>query len=159
MRSCVCAQDHMSDFLQPRGLQPSRLLSPWNFPGKGIGVGSHALLRRNFSIQGLNLRPLHCRWILYHWTTWKAHQNIYIYIWMPKSVHDFWSYWALRGEQDLENREERTLAPVQGGFGGFLGVGSRGWKVNKGQRTIFFYSEKYQVKESWVSPQMMGMTR
>ena len=29
--------------LQPHGLQPARLLCPWNFPGKNIGVGCHFL--------------------------------------------------------------------------------------------------------------------
>ena len=27
------------------GLQPTRLLHPWDFPGKSTGVGSHCLLR------------------------------------------------------------------------------------------------------------------
>ena len=30
--------------LQPRGLQPTRLLRPWDFPGKSTGVGCHCLL-------------------------------------------------------------------------------------------------------------------
>ena len=30
---------------QPRGLQPTRLLCPWDFPGKSTGVGCHCLLR------------------------------------------------------------------------------------------------------------------
>ena len=34
----------MSDFLQPHGLQPTRLLRPWDFPGKSTGVGCHCLL-------------------------------------------------------------------------------------------------------------------
>jgi len=29
---------------QPHGLQPSKLLCPWDFPGKSIGVGCHCLL-------------------------------------------------------------------------------------------------------------------
>ena len=29
----------------PHGLQPSRLLRPWDFPGKSTGVGCHCLLR------------------------------------------------------------------------------------------------------------------
>ena len=29
----------MSDPQRPHGLQPSRLLRPWDFPGKSIGVG------------------------------------------------------------------------------------------------------------------------
>ena len=53
-------------------LQPTRLLCPWNFPGKNTGVGCHALLQRIFPTQGLNPRLLHCRWILYHWATLEA---------------------------------------------------------------------------------------
>ena len=29
---------------RPRGLQPPRLLRPWDFPGKSTGVGCHCLL-------------------------------------------------------------------------------------------------------------------
>ena len=43
----------------------TRLLCPWNFPGKNIGVGSHSLLQGIFPIQGLNPSPLHCSQILY----------------------------------------------------------------------------------------------
>ena len=35
----------MSDSSQPYGLQPTRLLRPWDFPGKSTGVGCHCLLR------------------------------------------------------------------------------------------------------------------
>ena len=35
----------MSNSLQPHGLQPTRLLHPWDFPGKSTGVGCHCLLR------------------------------------------------------------------------------------------------------------------
>ena len=35
----------MSDFQRPQGLQPSRLLHPWDFPGKNTGVGCHCLLQ------------------------------------------------------------------------------------------------------------------
>ena len=35
----------MSDSSQPHGLQPTRLLHPWDFPGKSTGVGCHCLLR------------------------------------------------------------------------------------------------------------------
>ena len=34
-----------SDPQRPHGLQPSRLLHPWDFPGKSTGVGCHCLLR------------------------------------------------------------------------------------------------------------------
>ena len=35
----------MSDSSLPRGLQPTRLLHPWDSPGKNTGVGCHFLLQ------------------------------------------------------------------------------------------------------------------
>ena len=35
----------MSDSLRPHGLQPTRLLHPWDSPGKSTGVECHCLLR------------------------------------------------------------------------------------------------------------------
>ena len=51
----VCVSSVMSNSLQPHGLQPTRLLCPWNFPGKITGVGCHFLLQGLFLTQGLNL--------------------------------------------------------------------------------------------------------
>ena len=34
----------VSDSSQPQGLQPTRLLCPWDFPGKSTGVGCYRLL-------------------------------------------------------------------------------------------------------------------
>ena len=51
--------------LAPHGLWPTRLLCPWDSPGKNIGVGSHSLLQGIFPTQGSNLGLLHCRQILY----------------------------------------------------------------------------------------------
>ena len=50
----------------------TRLLCPWDFPGKNTGVGSHALFQGIFPTQGSNsqfLRLLRCRRILYSWAT------------------------------------------------------------------------------------------
>ena len=49
--------------LQPHGLSLSRLLSPWDSPGKNNGVGCHSLLWGIVLTQGSNphlLCPLHC---------------------------------------------------------------------------------------------------
>ena len=51
----------MSDPLWPLGRQPTRLLSPWNSPGKNTGVGCHFLLQGIFPTQGSNPGLLHCR--------------------------------------------------------------------------------------------------
>ena len=44
----------MSDSSGPHGLQPTRLLHPWEFPGKSTGVGCHCLLWKS-SVSKLNL--------------------------------------------------------------------------------------------------------
>ena len=36
-----------SDSYRPHGLQPTRLLRPWDFPGKNTGLGCHCLLQRD----------------------------------------------------------------------------------------------------------------
>ena len=54
----------MSDSLQPHGL-PTRVLCPWDSPGKSTRVGGHALLQGIFATQGLNPGLLHCSWFLY----------------------------------------------------------------------------------------------
>ena len=56
----------MSDSLQPHGLQPTRLLCPWDFPGKNTGVGCHFLFQGIFPTQGSNPGLPCCRQTLYH---------------------------------------------------------------------------------------------
>ena len=55
----------MSNSLWTYGLQPTRLLCPWDFSGKNIGVGGQALLQI-FPTQGLIPGLLYFRRILYH---------------------------------------------------------------------------------------------
>ena len=50
--------------LRPHGLEPTRLLCPWNFPSKNTGVGCQTPLQGICPMQGLNPRLLpllHCR--------------------------------------------------------------------------------------------------
>ena len=61
--------------LQPHALWSSRLLCPWDSPGKNTGVGCHFLLQRIFPTQGLNPGLLHCRQILYCWDATEALLN------------------------------------------------------------------------------------
>ena len=42
----------VSDSLWPHGLQPTRLLHPWESPGKNTAVGYHFLLQGIFPTQG-----------------------------------------------------------------------------------------------------------
>ena len=52
------------------GLQPTRLLCPWDFSGKNTGVGRHTLLQGIFPTQELKL-GLFC---LLHWQMSSLHQ-------------------------------------------------------------------------------------
>ena len=64
---CTCARTHVhsvvSDSLCPHGLKFTRLLCPWNFPGKNTGVDCHFLLQGIFLVQGWSL----CLSCLLHW--------------------------------------------------------------------------------------------
>ena len=67
LRFGVCVSHSvMSSYLPPHGLYPTRLLCPWNSPGKNTQVGCYFLLKGIFLTQGLNPGLLHCRQILYH---------------------------------------------------------------------------------------------
>ena len=56
----------MSDCSRPHGLQPTKLLCQWDFPGKSTGVGCHCLLQGLCYLQ-LNTVPNQYR--CYHWST------------------------------------------------------------------------------------------
>ena len=64
--SCVC------------GLWPTKLLCPWDFPGKNTGV-CHCLLQVIFPTQGCLLWLWICRRILYDRATQEAHRNGRLY--------------------------------------------------------------------------------
>ena len=68
VHACMLSCSVMSDSLRPIGLQPTRLLCLWDFPGKSTVVGCHFLFQGIFPIQGSNpclLCLLNCRQILY----------------------------------------------------------------------------------------------
>ena len=45
----------VSDSSRPNGRQPTRLLRPWDFPGKSTGVGCHCLLRLKMLVGWIKL--------------------------------------------------------------------------------------------------------
>ena len=60
----------LPDSLWPRGLQPTRLLCPWDFPDKDSGVHCHFLLQGIFPTQRSNPDLLHCRQFFTDRATW-----------------------------------------------------------------------------------------
>ena len=61
--SCCLVDKWGLTLCDPPGLQPTRLLFPWDFPGKNTGVSCHFLLQGFFPTKGSNLCLLH----LLHW--------------------------------------------------------------------------------------------
>ena len=76
----------MPNSLGPHGLQPTRLLCPWNFPCKDTGVGGHFFLQGIFPTQGSNLGLLYCRQILYQLS---SKGSIKLYFTSNKNLHIF----------------------------------------------------------------------
>ena len=54
LRVCVLSHSVVSDSFQPHGLQLTRLLCPWDSPGKNTGAGCQFLLQGTFPTQGWN---------------------------------------------------------------------------------------------------------
>ena len=53
----------MSDSVRPHRRQPTRLLRPWNFPGKNTGVGCQCLL--HFSLLAMNIPKMKfIKWVV-----------------------------------------------------------------------------------------------
>ena len=50
----------------PYGLQPTRVLCPWDFPGKNTGVGCHCLLQGSSQLRARTFISCIGRQILYH---------------------------------------------------------------------------------------------
>ena len=66
----------VSDSVGSHGLEPTRLLHPWDFSGKSTGVGCHFLLLGLFLTRWIKLMspvsPALAGGFFYHWATWKA---------------------------------------------------------------------------------------
>ena len=74
----------VSNSLQPHPpLSPTRLLCPWDFPGKNVGVGSPSLLQGIFPNQGSNPGLLHSRQILNLRGTKEAPGDHYFLVFIP----------------------------------------------------------------------------
>ena len=93
---CACSViSVVSDALWPYGLWPTRLLCPWDSPGKNTGVGCHFFLQGIFPTQGSNPHLLHYRWILYCWAIREVQSHQLIFLKGPfhsqlKILHDCW---------------------------------------------------------------------
>ena len=79
----------MSHSSQPQGLQPTRLLCPWDFPGKNTGVGCHFLLQGIFLTQGSSSSLLS----LLHWQVGESNGTLLQYSCLENPM-DGGAWWA-----------------------------------------------------------------
>ena len=80
MHACALSGSVMSNSLQLLGLWLTRLLCPWDSPGKNTGMGCYTLLQGIFLIQGSN----HVSCISGRFLTCWATREEYIYIYICK---------------------------------------------------------------------------
>ena len=91
---CVCVScSVVFDTLQLQRLQPTRLLCPWDSPGKNTGMDCHSLLQRIFSTQGLNPSLTHCRQVLHQMTALNTR--------VAKETKERWVYKLAKGKKPV----------------------------------------------------------
>ena len=119
----------VSDSLWPHGLQPSRLLHPWDFPGKSTGVGCHCLLHlcvskvpqiscsafSSFKARTLYIQPLFSKSIMLTFTQCR-HKEPGFWKWSHLVTGGEWvrclrKHWGLEADLLLVNRTWCDLPP------------------------------------------------
>ena len=84
----------MSDSLQPHGLQPAKLLCPWDFPRKNTGMRCHVILQVIFTQVSNPYLMNFLRWQVdfYHAPPGKPHS-----LWCATStfIEGTWALWIL----------------------------------------------------------------
>ena len=108
---CVLSHSVVSDSLRPFfWLELTRVLCPWDFPGKNTGVGCHFLLQWIFLTQELKLRLL---WILY-WQvdSWPAEPSE-----MPRSSHFSFPFSQVKCPLLVPGGRGKFLSPEAGLLG------------------------------------------
>ena len=85
LSECCCSvASVVSDSLQPMDCSPTRLLCPWDSPGKNTGVGCCALLHGIFPTQESNpylQHLLHCRQFISPLTTCSQDAIVNVCLW------------------------------------------------------------------------------
>jgi len=85
----------VSDSVWPHGLPPTRLLHPWDFPGKSTGVGCHCLLQPKWlqsrKTELVILSPyMHTQTDCHDWMVFCFHysgQRGCFWIWVDAQIH------------------------------------------------------------------------
>ena len=83
---CVCACSVVSNSLWPYELQPSRLLCPWDFPGKSPEVGCHSPLQDIFQTLGSNPMALASPMLAGEFFTTESPGKPILWCWCKKRI-------------------------------------------------------------------------
>ena len=89
----------MSNSLQPHGLYPTRLLCPWDSPGKNTGVGCHDLQGSSWPRDGTMVSHIAGRFLIV-WT-YNATINIHVqvcmwaYVFISLGRYLEWNCWVI----------------------------------------------------------------
>ena len=75
--SVTVSRSIVSNSLQPHDLELTRLLCPWDSPGKNIGVGMPFSCSGDLAAQGLYPALLHCGKILYRLSYNKSNREVF----------------------------------------------------------------------------------
>ena len=129
----------MSNSLWPHGLKPSRLLSPWGFPGKNTGVGWHFILQGIFPTQGSNSGLLHCRQTLYR----LSHQGRAMFF------HNYLEKKKIKTSSSLVNTVSVSLRFVLGRKHFHLIV--YGEKILANQLLIMISKSEWDLTQNWLN--------
>ena len=105
----------MSNSLWPHGLQPTRLLCLWDYPGKNSGMGCHSLPQGIFPTERSSLGLLNCRQIF----CYMSHQGSHILpnpskmsLLLLNTKGTFWPTQPTLNMQQLSRRYDFWLYPL-----------------------------------------------
>ena len=112
----MCACSVTPNSLWPQGLYPTRILCPWNFPGKNTGVGYHFLLQGIFLSQGSDLHLMNW-WVdslpLYHpGSNSRAWLSASPCEWCPVALGGLWCF-PSSGELFLQRQKAQSQKTAQ----------------------------------------------
>ena len=101
----------VSDSSRPRGLQPTRLLCPWDFPGKSTGVGCHCY--QWLILQYLQLRLLDFPFLFERYFCWIYNSmSAVLFLSALENIKELPSFWA-----SVVFKEKCTSIPIVSFYG------------------------------------------
>ena len=154
----------VSDSSRPHGLKPTRLLHPWDFPGKSTGVGCHCLLQAHTSPQQIwrgelkegkklgGLAVVNKEFMALHWMTCDCLSKTELLLGKKRSLSA--SHWAWLSIRALELTLLASHLYFNWNFCLVIFTKTREDKRNKTQRG---WERKDVERERWVKELKMKM--